>query len=742
MVFEMRFRQILIAVLLLINSTTFSQGINMDFEILNGNRITNWKFSPEGDSINEMTISPDSVIRRSGKYSLKLHNYENGAYRSAYQQIAAIYRGKNIVLRGLMKTENVNNGFAGIVLVGTNHGLPLFGDNMSRTPLKGTNDWTPVSIQLPYSEDCDTINFGGVLFGSGTIWLDDLHLEIDGKPIEQAVGTSIYKAESDTVFNTRSGIVIKQTEDNYQALLAIGQIWGFLKYHLPAVSTGEINWDAELFRIIPSILNKSKIKWLNEIEKWVDKLKMPDYCKFCSPDSLKIDFQAKANYGDLFKAGYLSESLQKKLHYIKQNINFYSSYYLDFDRNSGNPIFQHEYRYSNNSFPDDGIRVLALFRYWNAIQYFYPYRYQLGENWNKTLGELLPVFLASKNSTDYMLACLKMICNIKDSHANFAGLNQDYQNYFGRKYPPFTISIVENKMLIDKVATNMDINKKLMHGDIITQINGKSISEYISEMLLFIPGSTIGARMRDLARIAMRGETNDFTISVSRNDSMFNFSIPRFSEIELKFEFSKKQSTDKSYKIVSDDIGFIDAEIYNESELTEIGRLFSNTTGLIIDMRKYPKEFMPYTLGNYIKRERSPFEKSSNTSLNYPGYFRFVRTNQNGGIMTSNYDGNVIVIVNENTQSRGEFITMAFQSAPNVKVLGSTTTGSDGNVSRISLPGNIDTWISGIGIFYPDNSETQGKGVKIDYEISPTIYGFIAGKDELLEKAIEILKKQ
>ncbi len=83
--------------------------------------------------------------------------------------------------------------------------------------------------------------------------------------------------------------------------------------------------------------------------------------------------------------------------------------------------------------------------------------------------------------------------------------------------------------------------------------------------------------------------------------------------------------------------------------------------------------------------------------------------------------------------------TMAFQSSPNVKVIGSQTAGADGNVTAIVLPGGIFTMISSIGIFYPDNSPTQGIGVKIDDIVKPTLRGIIDRKDELLQKAIYIL---
>jgi C-terminal processing protease CtpA/Prc len=79
---------------------------------------------------------------------------------------------------------------------------------------------------------------------------------------------------------------------------------------------------------------------------------------------------------------------------------------------------------------------------------------------------------------------------------------------------------------------------------------------------------------------------------------------------------------------------------------------------------------------------------------------------------------------------------MALRSSPNAIVLGSTTAGADGDVSRIPLPGGLNTMISGLGIFYPDGSPTQRVGIHVDVEVRPTIPGIRAGRDEVLEAAI------
>ena len=105
------------------------------------------------------------------------------------------------------------------------------------------------------------------------------------------------------------------------------------------------------------------------------------------------------------------------------------------------------------------------------------------------------------------------------------------------------------------------------------------------------------------------------------------------------------------------------------------------------------------------------------------------------------YKGKLVVLVNELTQSQAEYTSMAFRAGDNTIIIGSTTAGADGNVSTIFLPGGMRTMISGIGVYYPNGKETQRVGIVPDIEVKPTIEGIRKGKDELMEKAIEIITK-
>jgi C-terminal processing protease CtpA/Prc len=166
------------------------------------------------------------------------------------------------------------------------------------------------------------------------------------------------------------------------------------------------------------------------------------------------------------------------------------------------------------------------------------------------------------------------------------------------------------------------------------------------------------------------------------------------------------------------------------------------TKGLIIDLRCYPSGMPIYKLGEYLMPEPINFVKFSRNYLSDIGNFYFTDTASIGKKNENYYKGKVVILINEKNQSRAEFHVMAFQVAPNAIVMGSTTSAADGDVSFFWLPGGIHTLFTGIGVYYPDGTETQRIGIIPDIEIKPTIEGLRAGRDEVLEKAIEWIKQK
>ena len=566
----------------------------------------------------------------------------------------------------------------------------------------------------------------------------------EGKYSIRLKSIKILQAVHDTSFANGSGIsTVVLNKVKIENLTNLGMLWGFLKYLHPSIAAGDHNWDADLFRVLPSILSaQTKEEANSAMEKWVDELGKPDTCKTCK--SVRYDSSVKLipDYGFLFNKGNLKSFLVEKLNYIKNNRNQDENFYVDLAGGIGNPVFSHENPYYKMVYPDAGYRLLSLYRYWNIIQYFYPYKYAIGEDWNKVLPEFIPKFINAKDSIQYTVACLEIIARIHDSHANIWGNNNSLNRYFGIYHAPIQAKFIEDKLVVtDYYSDTLSIKEKIKIGDIITKINGREVNILLKNNLYITPASNYETQLRDMpGQRLLRSNLDSMVIEVERDKKLMLITIPclPINRLNIGIDFNPSPN-DSSYKILNGNIGYVFPGRYKNNQLPAIKKMFEGTRGMIIDMRCYPSEFMPFTFGNYIKPSSSPFVKFSGGDVTNPGLFTLGLPLSNGEPNPDYYKGPIVEIVNATSQSQAEYTTMAFQSAPNVTVIGSITAGADGNVSPIILPGGIYTLISGIGIYYINGEETQRKGIRVDIELTPTIESIKDGKDLLLEKAIEII---
>jgi C-terminal processing protease CtpA/Prc len=96
--------------------------------------------------------------------------------------------------------------------------------------------------------------------------------------------------------------------------------------------------------------------------------------------------------------------------------------------------------------------------------------------------------------------------------------------------------------------------------------------------------------------------------------------------------------------------------------------------------------------------------------------------------------------MDERTQSQGEFTGLAFEAANGTRFVGSQTAGSDGDVTYVSLPGGVSARFSGLAVLHGDGRVAQRIGLVPDLEVHPTLAGLRTGKDEVLERALQLLR--
>ncbi|VAW29622.1 FIG00652073: hypothetical protein [hydrothermal vent metagenome] len=688
----------------------------------------------------ELTISDTS---HSGKKSGKITSDKAGSsFGSVAYKIPTNYSGKTIQLEGYMKIKNVENGFAGLLLRVDGNGRSLAFDNMQNQNIAGTKDWQKYIITLDYPDEAENIFIAGILSGKGEAWFDDFVLSIDGKNIQtlKEVEKELSKAQLDKEFDNGSLIELSNlTTGNIKNLELLGRVWGFLKYHHPEIAKGNYNWDYELFRFLPKYIeienNKEKDKLVID---WVNSLGKVEECIKCKPVSknalLKPDLEWIKNQ---------SEDLKNKLLYVYNNRSQGEHYYIGMTSNVGNPKFKNENPYSNMSFPDDGFRLLSLYRYWNMINYFFPYKHLMDEDWNNKLRKYITQFINAKDELEYELATVEIIGEIQDTHANLWGGADKIDEWKGVNYSPLHLRFIENQLVVtDYYNEELKNQVGLQIGDVITKINGNSIDKIVKEKSKYYPASNVPTRLRDISPDLLRSNSDYIDIEfVSDNSNPQTKTIKLYPKDSLDIYRWYRRNDDKSFKMLENNIGYVTLQNIKEGDISKIKSEFKDTKGIIIDIRNYPSTFVPFSLGSYFVSTSTPFVKFTNGNVDNPGEFTFT-SNLEIPNQGKTYQGKLIVLLNELSQSQAEYTSMAFRAGDNTTIIGSTTAGADGNVSAIMLPGGLRTMISGIGVNYPNGDETQRVGIVPNIEVKPTIEGIRQGKDELVEKAIEIITKE
>ncbi|MEO6565800.1 MAG: hypothetical protein ABIO63_07175 [Casimicrobiaceae bacterium] len=121
----------------------------------------------------------DTSQKKSGERSLRIDNIGPEIYGAVAQVVdARPHKGKVAKLSGWVKTIDANDNGAVLTLLATQSGSTMAQNFMLDAPIKGTTDWKRYTITLPIPPAADRVEVGMMLRGRGTVWLDDVELEI------------------------------------------------------------------------------------------------------------------------------------------------------------------------------------------------------------------------------------------------------------------------------------------------------------------------------------------------------------------------------------------------------------------------------------------------------------------------------------------------------------------------------------------------------------------------------------
>jgi Peptidase family S41 len=422
--------------------------------------------------------------------------------------------------------------------------------------------------------------------------------------------------------------------------------------------------------------------------------------------------------------------------------------------------------YSEMRYPPLEYRLLAAFRIWGVIDYFFPYKDLMGEDWDAVLHESIPKMEHAGNALEYHLAVAEMISHIHDSHGFV--LSPVLKERFGA-VPPVRVRVIEGMPVItafgnpssstcgdptfglgcrepvtaDRPAPGIDV------GDIILKVDGEDAQERMRRMSKYIAASTPQALLRDAAYFALAGP-KDSGIRLTlrgRNGRDKEVELPRnvWNFLNLRLSGSRSGAI---YRLLSDDIGYADLTRLDPSMVEAMFDKLKHTRAIIFDMRGY-MQFSPVFV--YLAKGEPPMDALfQQPVVFFPDAPMEGATSrwmsqafvQRWATRELRYGGKTVMLIDERAQSASETAGLILEAINGTEFIGSPSAGANGGVATFWVPGGIQIHFSGWSVSHADGRQLQRIGLIPNVEVKPTVEGIRSGKDEVLDKSLAYVQRE
>ncbi|TKC04628.1 hypothetical protein FA048_19395 [Pedobacter polaris] len=548
------------------------------------------------------------------------------------------------------------------------------------------------------------------------------------------------------------------------------KVWGIVKYRSPISIAGKFDADKVFLTNIEQIKNADQKEFnrlVLQILVKADSGVVNSHNK-TKPKLINIDILTKNVDYKWINDNQYSRELKSKLKLLANTLNQTEEHHY-INKVSYESVILNEPAYVDyNTFNDETINLLALAKSWCAIEYLFAYKYKMDKNNLQILTEMVPVFRKINARASYERAVLMLENKLNDTHAS-GFLNQIKSKATVFKigqYPPFDYQCFESGILVKAFfSDSLEKFASLKKGDLIVEINKIKIKDWLNKRMELLPASNMAVKYR-LLSFDWSGNAYAFydlqdavlNVKVLRKGKLLFLKIDmlnlqRKNSLEIINQYIKKnvQLDDKikPYEDLGDSIAIIRGGYFfnkdlpqNEAEELDFSKKLKSKKALIFDMRKYPNGglfyyFIPMALG----KTSFEFARYYQANLKDPGTFYRLTGME---IYLSKdlkhddhpYKGKIIILTNENTQSRGEWYSMLLrQLNKNTTVIGSQTAGTDGDLKLLNIPGGYQFVFTGNGIFYPDGKETQRIGIVPDILYQPSFDDILDPTDAQLKRA-------
>jgi carboxyl-terminal processing protease len=521
-------------------------------------------------------------------------------------------------------------------------------------------------------------------------------------------------------------------KQSIEHLAALGKVWGFLKYYHPLVAQGKYNWDTTLVtNYQKAILAKDKNE-LNLILLHIINSAGPVTESTDAKPILSDSLKKNLNIIWMNDTSVFLPIVSKRLQHIYNNYKPTPNYYIQRNKAVGNPIFPNEPLY-DVPLPSPEYRFLALCRFWNVINYYYPYKYMIHYAWDSLFIEFTPRLINTPSYYQYFRIMQQMTSKVNDGHIM---VSSTFTNMFAdRRLLPFKIRKLQGVHIVSSFVDSVkSVNAGVHIGDTITSLDGLSVEILRKHHNQFQSASNDNYLQSRIDLWMPVVKTNPALVGIKKSKDTVKVEV---NTLKTPYHIYVKPLK-YPYFAINDSVGYIHMGQLKPTQVDSAFITLGHKPYLIFDCRYYPN-WTVYPLGEKLLSKRFVIAQINEPDYRYPGIIKWVKPMYAGKPNTTYYKGTVIALISEETMSQGELTAMTILKAPKSISIGTQTAGACGDVSTLPLPGGIEVLISGLGYYFPDYSPLQQHGIHPDIEVKPTIKDIVEGKDEIMERALEFI---
>lgn len=419
------------------------------------------------------------------------------------------------------------------------------------------------------------------------------------------------------------------------------------------------------------------------------------------------------------------------------------------------PLAQQTSYTKEGTYPSIGYRALAAAKIYFIIDHFYPNKNLMDSSWEGMYKKYLPQIVAAKDSVEYMQAVAAFYNHLDDGHG-FINSRVDLVHPLGYTSMPIAGRFINNQLVITNILNDSAASALgVKYGDIVLSIDGKRPFDMYNEKKRFVPASNEIYRLRNFSDFILMGTNGGKRqLKVQNSKGVIRTIDVPTSEALVKdwFVRSRPRYGEPMLRFITKDIGYVDLEKLQQSDVDSMFNMFKNTKAIIFDMRGYPKVTAWLIAPRLTEKRDVVFTKFAWLTPSMPNV-NSIEEGVGRQHMLSYYDklpeatgfiykGKTVMLIDEYTMSQGEHTGLLLKAANNTTFIGSQTAGANGNVSNFIIPGRAVLYFSGLNVSYPNGETMQRIGLKPDIIIRPTIKGIQAGKDEVLQQAVKYLEQR